>query len=64
MTSNRAIAIFGQGHLLGSKKPVHPNDDDEKDEAALIEEKAREAAALAERKPARKGGRPRKPDPE
>jgi fumarate hydratase class II len=25
--SNRAISIAGGGHLLGSKKPVHPNDD-------------------------------------
>ena len=39
--------------------------DDEKDEAALVEEKAREEAALAEQKAARrKTGRARKPDPD
>ncbi|MEP9388508.1 mechanosensitive ion channel family protein [Mesorhizobium sp. KR9-304] len=38
--------------------------DDERDEAGLIEERAQEAAAMAERKAARRrGGRPRKPDP-
>jgi potassium efflux system protein len=39
--------------------------DDEKDEAALVEERAREQAALAEQKAARrKTGRARKPDPD
>ena len=39
--------------------------DDERDEAGLIEERAQEAAAMAERKAARrKGARPRKPDPD
>ncbi len=39
--------------------------DDERDEAGLIEERAQEAAAMAERKAAkRKGGRPRKLDPD
>jgi small-conductance mechanosensitive channel len=38
--------------------------DDERDEAALIEEKAREETALAEQRAAkRRGGRPRRPDP-
>jgi hypothetical protein len=39
--------------------------DDERDEAALIDEKAREEAALAEQKaPKRRGVRTRKPDPD
>jgi small-conductance mechanosensitive channel len=53
-------AVRAEVPKSGSRWPT----DDEKDEAALIEERAREAAALAERKPGRKGGRPRKPDPE
>jgi small-conductance mechanosensitive channel len=38
--------------------------DDERDEAGLIEEKAREEAALAEQKAAKGRRRPRKPDPD
>jgi small-conductance mechanosensitive channel len=38
--------------------------DDEKDEAGLIEQKAREEAALAEQKAAKGRRRPRKPDPD
>lgn len=53
-------AVRAEVPKSGSRWPT----DDEKDEAALMEEKAREAVALAERKPGRKGGRQRKPDPE
>jgi potassium efflux system protein len=47
------------------RKPVErwPTDD-EKDEAGLIEEKAREEAALAEQKATKGRRRPRKPDPD
>jgi potassium efflux system protein len=38
--------------------------DDEKDEAALIEDKAREEAALGQKAARRKGGRARRPDPD
>ncbi len=37
--------------------------DDDRDEATLIEEKAREEAAVAERRARRRSGRPPKPDP-
>jgi hypothetical protein len=47
------------------RKPVErwPTDD-EKDEAGLIEEKAREEAALAEQKATKGRRRQRKPDPD